>query len=258
MYLEVTTQTSLGNFLDLHERAFAFLGGVPEEILYDNDGMIVVPQAWKDGEATVQPDLLAFAQHHAYRVRLCRPYRPQTKGKIERGIGYVRQNFLCGRQAASVEDLNAQALTWLRTVANVRLHGTTQRIVGEAWEQERALLRPFVPLPAALRPRLPQRQVSRDGFVAHQTNRYSVPWKFCGTEVEIRVREGKIEILREGVLLARHALCVGRYQTQKEEEHHKDMPLGGSRTKKKAKLHLLAGAPQVDERDLLVYEEVAA
>lgn len=258
MYLEVTTQTALGNFLDLHERAFAFLGGVPEEILYDNDGMIVVPQAWKDGEATVQPDLLTFAQHHAYRVRLCRPYRPQTKGKIERSIGYVRQNFLCGRQATSVEDLNAQALTWLRTVANVRVHGTTQRIVGQAWEQERPLLRPFVPLPASLHPRLPQRLVSRDGFVAHKTNRYSVPWKFCGTEVEIRVREGKIEILREGMLLARHSLSAGRYQTQKEEEHHKDMPLGGSGARKKAKLHLVSGAPQVDERDLAIYEEVAA
>lgn len=258
MYLEVTTQTTLGNFLDLHERAFAFLGGVPEEILYDNDGMIVVPQAWKDGEATVQPDLLTFAQHHAYRVRLCRPYRPQTKGKIERSIGYVRQNFLCGRQASSVEDLNIQALTWLRTVANVRVHGTTQRIVAEAHQEEKPLLSPFVPLPPSLRPRLPLRQVSRDGFVAHKTNRYSVPWKFCGTEVEVRGREGQVEILRDGVLVARHALSLGRYQTQKEEEHHKGIPLGGSGAKKKANLHLVAGAPQVVERDLAIYEEVAA
>lgn len=258
MYFEVTTSTALGNFLDLHERAFAFLGGVPEEILYDNDGMIVVPHAWHDGQPTVQPDLLTFATHHGYRVRLCRPYRAQTKGKTERSIGYVRQNFLCGRQATSVEDLNTQVLTWLRTVANVRVHGTTHREVGSAHDQEKPFLRSWRPLPAHLRPALPVRQVSQDGFVHLHTNLYSVPWKLCGTQVQVRVREGKVEILRDETVVARHERCLGRYQTITDAAHHQDMPLGPSSQKKKAKLHLVAGVPAVAERDLSAYEEVAA
>jgi transposase len=258
MYLEVTTSTALGNFLALHERAFAFLGGVPEEILYDNDGMVVVPHAWHEGVPTIQPDLLTFATHHGYRVRLCRPYRAQTKGKTERSIGYVRQNFLCGRAAGSVEDLNAQALEWLNTVANVRVHGTTHRPVGEAQEHERPFLRPCVPLPARLRPALPLRLVSRDGFVHLHTNRYSVPWKLCGTQVGVRERDARIEILRDETVVARHERCLGRYQTILDPPHHQDMPLGSGSHKKKARLHLVAGAPAVAERDLSVYEEVAA
>jgi transposase len=258
MYLEVTTSTALGNFLDLHERAFEFLGGVPEEILYDNDGMIVVPNAWHDGQPTIQPDLLTFATHHGYRVRLCRPYRAQTKGKTERSIGYVRQNFLCGRQAASVEDLNTQALTWLRTVANVRVHGTTHRPVAAAHEQEKPTLRAFSPLPAALRPALPGRQVSQDGFVHLQTNLYSVPWKLCGATVQVRVRAGTVELLHEGRVVARHERCLQRYQTVQDASHHQDMPLGPRSARKKAKLHLVAAAPEVAERDLLTYEEAAA
>ena len=255
LYLEVTTNTALGNFLDLHERAFAFLGGVPEEILYDNDGMIVVPSAWHDGQPTLQPDLLTFATHHGYRVRLCRPYRAQTKGKTERSIGYVRQNFLCGRQATSVDDLNTQALTWLKTVANVRVHGTTHREVGPAHDQEKPCLPAWTPLPASLRPALPVRLVSKDGFVHLHTNLYSVPWKLCGTQVHVRERDGSVEILRDEVLVARHERCLGRYQTITDPAHHQDLPLGPSSSKSKAKLHLVAGAPTVDERDLSVYEE---
>jgi transposase len=258
MYLEVTTSTALGNFLDLQERAFAFLGGVPEEILYDNDGMIVVPNAWHDGTPTVQPDLLTFATHHGYRVRLCRPYRAQTKGKTERSIGYVRQNFLCGRKATSVEDLNTQALTWLRTVANVRVHGTTHREVGSAHEYEKPFLRAWVPLPARLRAALPLRLVSKDGFVHLRTNLYSVPWPLCGTQVAVRERDGKVEILRDDTVVAVHALCLGRYQTILDPTHHQDMPLGPGAQQKKARLHLVAGAPTVAQRDLSAYEEVAA
>lgn len=258
MYVEVTTSTALGNFLDLHERAFDFLGGVPEEILYDNDGMIVVANAWHDGQPTVQPDLLTFATHHGYRVRLCRPYRAQTKGKTERSIGYVRQNFLCGRNASSVHDLNTQVLAWLKTVANVRVHGTTHREVGAAHNQEKPFLRAWTPLPARLRPALPVRQVSQDGFVHLHTNLYSVPWKLCGTQVQVRVREGKVEILRDEMVVARHERCLGRYQTITDAAHHQDMPLGPSSQKKKAKLHLVAGAPAVAERDLSAYEEGVA
>jgi transposase len=255
MYLEVTTSTALGHFLELHERAFAFLGGVPEEILYDNDGMIVVPRAWQDGVPTVQPDLLTFATHHGYRVHLCRPYRAQTKGKTERSIGYVRQNFLCGRQATSVEDLNTQALTWLKTVANVRIHGTTHREVGPAHDQEKPCLRAWTPLPVSLRPAWPVRLVSKDGFIHLHTNLYSVPWKHGGTQVHVRERDATVEILRDEVLVARHERCLERFQTITDPAHHQDIPLGPRSLKPKAKLHLVAGAPTVQVRDLRAYEE---
>jgi transposase len=258
MYLEATCDTSVLSFLQLHERAFAYLGGVPEEILYDNDGMIVLPSGWHDGEPTLQPDLVVFAQHHGYRVRLCRPYRAQTKGKTERGIGYVRQNFLCGRDANDLDDLNAQALAWLRRVANVRVHGGSGRRVEEAWEEEKPRLRRVVPLPARLLPKPPLRLVSRDGFVRLRTNRYSVPWQLAGTQVYVLERAGRVEIRRDEEVVARHESCMGRYQKVEDPAHHAGMPLGPTTHKKKAKIHLTGGAPQVAQRDLACYEEVAA
>src|SRR5215210_8257121 len=66
-----------------------------------------------------------------------RPYRAKTKGKVERPFSYIRQDFFLARSFRNLEDLNAQLQDWLDTVANVRLHGTTQRIVSEAFAAER-------------------------------------------------------------------------------------------------------------------------
>ena len=69
---------------------------------------------------------------------MCRTYRPQTKGKVESGVKYLRGNFLCGRQATSLDDLRAQLREWTRETANRRVHGTTGKVIGDAWQAERA------------------------------------------------------------------------------------------------------------------------
>jgi transposase len=257
-YAEVTTDTSLSTFVAMHERAFSYLGGVPEEVLYDNDGMIVVPSGWKDGDPTIQPGLVAFAEHHRYRIRLCRPRRSQTKGKIERGVRYVRQNFLCGRKAESIEDLNAQLLCWLATVANVRVHGETHRLVSEAWEEEKPKLGPFAPMPIRLLPRQAVRRVPRDCFVSYKTNRYSVPWRLAGQEVFVVERAGVLEIYRDESLVARHEIASSRYQRILTTIHHQDMPYGAAPSARKATIHIPASEPAVEQRDLSIYEEAAA
>jgi hypothetical protein len=92
--------------------------------------------------------LLALAQHYGFHPRACRPYRAKTKGKVERPFSYIRQDFFLARSFRNLDDLNSQLDDWLATVANVRVHGTTQKVVAEAFAAERPELqalpaRPF-------------------------------------------------------------------------------------------------------------------
>ena len=108
------------------EEALAYFGGVPREMLFDQlKAVIVEDQRPQQGKLYENPEFLRFAAHWGFRIRACRPYRAQTKGKVERPVGYVRGNFVYGREFLGDGDLDAQRLAWLDDVANVRVHGTT-------------------------------------------------------------------------------------------------------------------------------------
>ncbi len=126
------------------EEAFRFFGGVPEELLFDQMRSVVVKDLRPDGGPLVENgEFLRFAAHWGFRPRACRPYRAQTKGKVERPIRYIRQDFFYGRSFAGDADLNEQALQWLQSVANVRLHGTTGERPVDRLELEQKHLRPL-------------------------------------------------------------------------------------------------------------------
>lgn len=131
------------------EAAFTFFRGVPRELLFDQLRAVIVDDHRPTGGKVIEnPEFLRFAAHWGFRIRACRPYRAQTKGKVERPIRYVRQSFLYGRSFAGDADLNAQALHWLATVANVRIHATTKEQPVVRFERdERAVLRPLAARP---------------------------------------------------------------------------------------------------------------
>jgi transposase len=103
------------------EEAFAYFGGVPRELLFDQMRAVVLEDHRAEGGKLLEhPEFLRFARHWGFRIRACRPYRAQTKGKVERPVRYVRGNFLYGREFLGDADLDAQRLTWLDEVANAR------------------------------------------------------------------------------------------------------------------------------------------
>ena len=111
------------------EEAFAAFGGVPAELLFDQmKAVIIDDERLTGGRVLENPQCLRFAAHWGFRIRACRPYRAQTKGKVERPISYLRQGYFYGRDFASDDDLNAQVQHWLATTANPRHH----RTLGEA------------------------------------------------------------------------------------------------------------------------------
>ncbi|MBK7420319.1 MAG: IS21 family transposase [Nitrospira sp.] len=113
----------LAQFLESHERAFAHFGGHTREHLYDRPRTVCY--ADDTGRRIWNPTFKAFADYWGFEPRVCRPYRAQTKGKVESGVKYVKRNFLPGRTFIDLVDFQAQLDEWNATIADCRLHGTT-------------------------------------------------------------------------------------------------------------------------------------
>ncbi len=149
LWLQFYQRQTMQTVMSALEAAFTYFGGVPAEILFDQMKAVVVGDERPHGGRLLEnAEFLRFAAHWDFRIRACRPYRAKTKGKVERPVFYVRDNFVYGREFLGDGDLNAQALTWLDVVANQRVHGTTREIPRERFEQsERAILKPLAARP---------------------------------------------------------------------------------------------------------------
>jgi hypothetical protein len=206
----------LQTLLRCHMQAFAAIGGVPIEILYDRMKTAVTGED-PEGHIVYNRSLLALAKHYEFHPKACRPYRAKTKGKVERPFSYIRQDFFLARTFRNLEDLNAQLEEWLATVANVRVHGTTQRVVAEAFAAEKSDLQvlPTVPFDALLKL---ERRVSNDGLVSIGGNYYSVPDR-TRRVVEVHQLPDVIRILDQGRLVATHPILEGRRRTSTDPSH---------------------------------------
>jgi transposase len=133
--------------IDGLEDAFAYFGGVPQELLFDQMKAVITRDLRLEGGALVRnAEFLRFAHHWGFTPRACRPYRAQTKGKVERPVRYLRGNFVYGRIFLQDADLDHQRALWLDRVANVRLHATTRERPRVRFDcEERLMLQPLAP-----------------------------------------------------------------------------------------------------------------
>jgi len=133
--------------MDGLEEAFLYFGGVPQELLFDQMKAVITRDLRLEGGALVRnAEFLRFARHWGFMPRACRPYRAQTKGKVERPVRYLRGNLVYGRSFLHDADLDHQRQLWLERVANVRVHGTTRERPRVRFDrEERFLLQPLAP-----------------------------------------------------------------------------------------------------------------
>ncbi len=96
---------------------------MPRRCLYDNAKVVVLGRD-VDGRPEWNSRMLDFALRVGFEMRLCRPYRAQTKGKVESGVKYVRRNLWPTVRFSDDADMNRQGMEWCETVANERVHGT--------------------------------------------------------------------------------------------------------------------------------------
>jgi len=208
----------LQTVLRCHLAAFAALGGVPRTVLYDRMKTAVIGET--EGHIVYNRALIDFARHHGFQPKACRPYRAKTKGKVERPFRYIREDFFLARSFRNLDDLNGQLAHWLATVANPRVHATTQRVVNEAFAEEKLMLQPLpmVPFRAVLKL---ERRVSHEGMVSVGGNLYSVPDATRNRVVEVHTLADEIRIFEAGTLIATHPVLEGRHQRRLAPGHRK-------------------------------------
>jgi hypothetical protein len=152
-------------------------------------------------------------------ARACQPYRARTKGKTERGIGYVKSNALAGRAFESWSELAAHLERWM-VLADDRVHGTTHDKPRERFERdEAAVLRPLPARPLPVRQRRLARRVATDCFVDVDTVRYSVPHRLVRRTVEVLVGDDEVVVFDGSHLVARHRRCDEPHQRVVDPAH---------------------------------------
>jgi transposase len=198
------------------EGALQRFGGCPAEVVVDNARALILHHG-SEG-AQVHPAFEAYCKDRGVHVRACRPYRAQTKGKVESGVKYVKRNAIAGRSFENFAALEAHLLRWMDQ-ADRRVHGTTHRQPIEMFDQaERAALRPLRPALEVTTQRI-RRVVSNDCFVDVDTVRYSVPHRLAGKTVDVRMTGGEAIIESAGVEVARHPRCSDAYARVTRPEH---------------------------------------
>jgi hypothetical protein len=195
------------------EGAFRHFGGVTEEVLFDNDRGLVVRHDRATREVEFNARLHAFARHWRFRPRACAPYRARTKGKDERGVGYVKKNAVAGRCFDSWSAFEAHLDAWTRDIADQRVHGTTGEVPIERFRRAEAdALRPITGVPPFAVSRELVRKVQADCAIEVDGNAYSVPWRLIGETVRVTLVGGQLRVSHAGREVAVHQRCSGRFE----------------------------------------------
>lgn len=144
-FVKFVDNQQIDTLIKCHEDAFEYFGGVPKNILYDNMKTVIIKRnSYGNGKHKLHPCLYDFSKHYGFIPRICKPYNPQTKGKVERFISYARHcyhnPFVAGKENITLSELNIGVYDWLNNVANQRIHATTQEAPFARWLVEKQYL----------------------------------------------------------------------------------------------------------------------
>jgi transposase len=257
-YVEFTLHTDIHTLIQCHLNAFQFFGGCTNEILYDNMKQIVIKRAPVSSDSTWNSKFEDFFKHYGFIPRLCRPYHPQTKGKIERSVAYVKNDFLLGTEFDSFSSLNIQVQKWLYRV-NSSIHGTTNEIPIERFKQEG--LTPIDSIAPYQNVREENRTISKDAFVSYLGNRYSVPYRFAGMAAKLQISDKTFSVVIGSEKVCTHDILPGHGRVSRDKEHFQgllsEILKQNSQPRKSCAVAFNFNEPDVEHRPLSEYEAVA-
>jgi transposase len=221
MYLEFILSEKLEHFLMGHCNAFRYFGGTPKNIMVDNCKAAVLEHP-RYNDVVVNPRYLDLANHYGFKIKACGVRKPYQKGRVESNIGYIKSNFLNGRTLSSLAAVNTQAKTWLKTIANVRIHGQTKRMPLELFDDEKSFL---IPLglnhyDCAITKEVRSNKLFR---VHYDANRYSVPPEYASCHLTLYAYPDTIVLYHNGKLIARHSRCYERNKDIEDPSHPKQL-----------------------------------
>ncbi len=180
--------------INAHEKCFQFLGGMPEQLVFDQDKLMLVDE--NKGNLILTDEFRRYVQHRGFKLHFCRKVDPESKGKIENVIKYIKYNFLRGRKYIDLDILNGQALDWLSRTANAKTHAATKKIPEHEWITELEYLKPISDIFSTQQTCKPY-TVRKDNTIAYKGNFYHLPigtYKGQGTTVSVKNTDDHIVI----------------------------------------------------------------
>ncbi len=177
-----------------HEAAFEYFGGMPRELVYDQDKLMLVDE--NKGNLILTETFRQYVGYRGFKLHFCRKADPQSKGKIENVIRYSKYNFLRGRIFIDIDILNGQSVAWLERTANAKVHAATKKIPHQEWLIEKQYLEPINEVFVPEKP-LMTYTVRKDNAIACKGNFYQLPlgtYRGEGTEVKVKLTEDTITI----------------------------------------------------------------
>lgn len=217
--------------IQAHENAFKWYGGIPNELVYDQDSLIVVSE--NGGDLILTEEFQKFKDLRNLTLRVCRKADPESKGKIENVVGYIKHNFAKHRLFHNIDSWNEQGWRWLDRTGNYKYHNTTKKRPVDVFSSEKKHLRPVIQNLDIKNNNKSSisRIVHKDNTIRYLSNRYSLPLgTFNNPEtVWIRVTEDKqliIYIPDTGEIIAKHHISNEKGELIKDPKHGRDRTKG--------------------------------
>ncbi|MFV8344454.1 IS21 family transposase [Flavobacterium sp. XS2P39] len=209
--------------IQAHELAFNYIEGCPKEIVYDQDRLFIVSENL--GDLILTAEFRAYVKRRSFITHFCKKADPESKGKVENVVGYVKKNFLYNRSFKDLETLNSEARGWLNRTANALEHGTTKRIPQDEHGIEAKFLDPYHPIELVVK-QLPTYAVHKDNKISYKGNLYSLPYgTYKGKNTTIQLKEAGSELImldEKYGELCRHEINLLRGQKIIARDHKRD------------------------------------
>ena len=227
MYVAASTRPiDTGELIRMHDAAFRYFGGQPKECVYDQTKLVVIEEQFR--ELRLNARFARYAATAGFRIRACEGYDPESKGKVEAGVKYVKDNGLYGETFSDVAHLKAHLSEWLEDIANARVHATTGQTPREHFARaERTALSAYL-TPTGIEelaaPGLDTRKADKTGLITYKANKYSVPLPWQRARVGVCEGDGHLIVCdpASGEVIARHTLAVGSGEIVKNTNHYRD------------------------------------
>ena len=213
-----------GDVIYAHEMTFEFFGGIPRVIVYDQDRTIIANENL--GEVILTSGFREYTRSRGFELHFCRKSDPQSKGKVENVIQYIKKNFLFNRLYQDNEILNEQAVAWLQRTANYLPHNYTKIAPQEAFREEAAYLTPYRALAINTAPAMEKRILRQHNVINYKSNFYTLPegtYKGPGSFVLVKTEGGKIFIFdKNEKLITSHVISQEQGKTISNTNHKRD------------------------------------
>ena len=199
-----------------HEKAFEYFGGKPKKIIYDQDAVLIHSENL--GDYILTKSFNAYVNQAHFDCIFCRKSDPESKGKVESAVKYVKYNFLRGRKFVNIEQLNEEGVRWLSRTANGLPHNTTKLVPDEVFKEEVSHLTPYVGKPSMPERSMQTYKVQKTNSFSYHGNRYSLPsgsYSDENSKVWVNVEGNMLEAynMETGKRIATHVISddKGRY-----------------------------------------------